>query len=541
MPQEVRPDRRMAAGDREYARFCALCEESGCPAIDLTRYKIATDILSYIPERVARSSTVVPISKKDFVLTVAISDPANIFLLDNLRLVTKLDVAPVIAMKSQIAAAIERCYTMRDNASIESESESLPPVDQTETNLDLDSFKEKRFDITDIQQQSKEEAVVNAVNRILADAVAMRTSDIHVEPMEACVRVRYRVDGVLHTVRKIEKQYQEPVTARLKLMSRLDITQRRIPQDGRFGFKTRDKEMDVRVSVLPIDHGEKIVMRLLDKSNIKLEVSALGFSPYAMDAFKEVVARPFGMLLLTGPTGSGKTTTLYTLLNLMNTIERNIMTIEDPVEYNLAGVTQVPIRHEIGLGFAHILRSAMRQSPDIIMVGEIRDLETVDIALKAALTGHMVFSTLHTNDAPSAVDRMLNMGVEPFLIASALSLIAAQRLVRKVCPHCKVSYTKDLTGFAGVPEQYRKVHTFYKGEGCEKCDRSGYRGRLAVIEALVFNDEIREMVMKGASKDEISAYAQAHAGMKTLREDAMDKCMRGETTFDEVMRVTTEF
>ena len=517
--------------------FKTLCRETFFPPIDLSKYQISDDVLEYIPERIAIAYKVMPVSSMGNVLTIVMSDPLNISAIDSLRLVTQMEISPILAPKEQIAEAIETNYSLKGTGKKEKESAIAPT-----TTSEISSFQQKKFNLEEITKLSKEAKIVNAVNKILSDAVKMRSSDIHVEPGEKNVRIRCRVDGILHETKKIDKRFQEAIIARLKIMSRLDITQRRIPQDGRFGFKTLDKEIDVRVSMLPIDYGEKIVLRLLDKSSISLDIKTLGFSPYAFEAFEKAVAKPLGMILLTGPTGSGKTTTLYTLLNRLNTHERSLVTIEDPVEYNLTGISQVPVKHEIGLGFSEILRATLRQSPDIIMVGEIRDSETVDIAMKAALTGHIVFSTLHTNDAPSAITRLLNMGVEPFLISFSLNMIAAQRLVRKICTSCKESYTVDLSAVGEIPLQYRKKDvTLYRGKGCKECDNAKYKGRLAVVEALTLDNTVRDLIVKKASTDEIRDYATAHCGMKTLREDAMDKALRGETTIEEVIRVTTEF
>ncbi len=519
--------------------FFSLCKDSVFPPLDLTKYNIPEEVLDYIPERIAHAYGVIPVSKNGTVITVAISDPFNILLVDNLRLITHMEISPVISLPAQIHFAIDKYYSLDRQ---EEEGVNTYTDEKKKESSDLISLKEKKFDLEKVTQLSKQAKVVKAVNMILSDAVKLRTSDIHIEPFENNVRVRYRIDGVLHEVKKIDKKYKEAVLARLKLMSRLDITQRKIPQDGRFGFKVSGKDIDVRVSILPVDFGEKIVMRLLDRASIKLDIESLGFSDYALKSFKTALEKPFGVVLLTGPTGSGKTTTLYSILNGLNTFERNIVTIEDPVEYNLSGITQVPVRHEIDLGFADILKATLRQSPDIIMVGEIRDFETVDIALKAALTGHIVLSTLHTNDAPSAITRLLNMGIEPFLISSSLNMIAAQRLVRKICGKCKESYKMDLTATADIPLQYKaKDVILYKGKGCPACGSSGYKGRIAVVEALSFDQTLRDMVMKRSSVEEVQKYAMENLGMKTLREDAMDKCLRGETTFDEMLRVTVEF
>jgi len=523
---------------REMQEFYTICEQVHFPPLDLNRYDIPKEVLRFVPERIARAYQIIPIGAIEKMLIVAVSDPFNVFILDNLRLITQKEISPVIAPLHQILDAIDRLYVFQE------EEGDLSGVGEetSESTMEVASFKEEKFNLEEVAKLSKEAKIVKLVNEVLKDAVNKRASDIHIEPYETIVRVRFRIDGLLHTVKEVEKKYQEPIIARLKLMSRLDITQRKIPQDGRFGFKVKGKEIDVRVSILPVDFGEKIVMRLLDKASINLNLEKLGFSPYALEAFKKAIAKPYGMILLTGPTGSGKTTTLYTILTHLNTIERNIVTIEDPVEYNLAGITQTPVRHEIGLDFANILRATLRQSPDIIMVGEIRDFETVDIAMKAALTGHVVLSTLHTNDAPSAITRLLNMEVEPFLIASSLNIIAAQRLVRKLCPKCKQQYKVDLTEIEAIPERLRdKNAVMYKPVGCPECGNTGYKGRVAVIEALVFDQEIRDMVMSGEPIDNIRNYATKNCGMKSLREDAVEKALRGETSLEEVIRVTVDF
>jgi len=522
----------MIKNSKEKEAFYNLCRECFFPPLDLTKYDIPKEVLNIIPETTARAYKIIPIAKIGWVLTVAMADPYNIFVLDNLKVITNYEISPVITPLSQIMEAIERFYGLL---------QSVKEKDKEEAVREIVSFREEKFDLEEIAKLSKEAKIVNIVNDILSEAVKSRCSDIHIECFEKEMRIRYRVDGVLHEKRKIEKSYQEAIIARIKLMSKLDITQRKIPQDGRFGFHAQGRDIDVRVSVLPVDFGEKIVLRLLDKSSIRLDLESLGFSPYALEAFKKAIAKPFGMILLTGPTGSGKTTTLYSILNRLNTIERNIITIEDPVEYNLLGITQVPVRHEIGLDFAAILKATLRQSPDVIMVGEIRDFETADIAMKAALTGHIVLSTLHTNDAPSAITRLLNMEIEPFLIASSLNMIAAQRLVRKICSSCKISYEEDLSSLEDIPERFRKSLTLYKGKGCKDCNNIGYKGRLAVVEALLFDDKIRDMVLERTSLEEIRAYARDYCGMKTLREDGVEKCLRGETTIEEVIRVTVEF
>ncbi|MDD4294057.1 MAG: GspE/PulE family protein [Candidatus Omnitrophica bacterium] len=514
-----------------------LCKNNYYPPIDLSSCIINDDILDYIPEKIAKTHNVIPISCMGYVLTIAIVDPLNIATIDSLKLITLMEISPVIADEQQLKAAIELNYKRKKEAEPDT---SLIPEEPGDTPQGFDQFQREQIDVDNVAKLSKETRIINAVNKILSDAVTMRASDIHIEPFENEVRVRYRIDGILHETKVVEKQFQPAVIARIKIMSRLDITQRRIPQDGRFSFKTKTKELDVRVSTVPVDFGEKIVMRLLDKENINLSIESLGFSEAAYKAFTDAIKKPLGMILLTGPTGSGKTTTLYTLLNTLNTESRHLLTIEDPVEYNLWGVSQVPVRHEIGLDFSQILRSTLRQSPDVIMLGEIRDSETIDIAMKAALTGHIVFSTLHTNDAPSAISRLINMGVAPFLISFSINLIAAQRLVRRICPACRESYQQDLSGNTEIPLQYRKKDAIlYRGKGCSECSNTGYKGRIAVIEALSFDNTIRDMIIRKKSTEEIRDYALKNTTMLSLREDASEKCFKGETTLEEVLRVTT--
>ena len=524
--------------DEEMEAFLALCRETFFPPINLSNYQIPAEILNYIPERIAAAYNVIPISYLENVLVIAMSDPLNSTVIDSLRLVTQMEISPVLAPKRQIAETIKNNYSLRE----ETKKEITPKDEIKGLTTDMSSFQTKKFNLEEAIKLSTETNIVTTVNKLLDGAVKTRASDIHIEPAEKDVRIRYRVDGILLETKRIEKRFQEAVIARIKIMSLLDITRHRIAQDGRFGFKTHNQEIDVRVSMLPTEFGEKIVLRLLNKSSISLEIEKLGFSPYALKAFQDAVAKPLGMILLTGPTGSGKTTTLYTLLKGLNMPNKSLVTIEDPVEYNLKGVSQAPVKYEIGLDFASILRATLRQSPDIIMVGEIRDSETVDIVMKAALTGHIVFSTLHTNDAPSAITRLFNMGVEPFIISFSLNMIVAQRLVRKICEHCKEPYTIDLTAVTEIPPQYRKKDAvLYRGKGCKECENAKYKGRVAVVEALVIDSKIKEMIIQRVSTDKIRNYAHDNCGMKTLREDAMDKAFRGETTLEEVIRVTTEF
>ncbi|MFZ5800474.1 MAG: GspE/PulE family protein, partial [Candidatus Omnitrophota bacterium] len=374
---------------------------------------------------------------------------------------------------------------------------------------------------------------------MIREALKQRASDIHIEPAEKDLRVRFRIDGNLHDILSLPKKNQNAVLARLKVMSRLDITEWRLPQDGRFKIKAGEKEIDFRVSVLPTTFGQKIVLRILDKGNLSIGLDGLGFFPETTAIFKDAIARPFGMILVTGPTGSGKSTTLYSIINQLNTVERNIITVEDPVEYELPGITQIPVNAEIGLTFASGLRSLLRQNPDIIMIGEIRDSETADIAVKAALTGQLVFSTLHTNDAAGAITRLIDMGVESFLVSSSLILACAQRLCRKICSACKepVSVPADILRRFGLD---KSGAVYYHGKGCAACRNSGYRGRMGVLEVLPIDDDVREMVIKGKSSDEIKEYAIKDNGMQTLWDDAIKKFTLGMTTFEEVLRITSE-
>ena len=480
------------------------------PAINLSRYKIEKGCVNIIPEKISRQYRIIAICKLANTLIVAMSDPLNIFAIDDLKMLTNFNIEPVLSTETDILQAIDKFYA--------SESGALSDIikDQKESQVELIGIPKEEFDISDAALEGETPNIVKIVNLILIEALKKRASDIHIEPEEDVLRVRYRIDGNLHEALSIPKKNQNAVLARLKIMSGMDITESRLPQDGRFKIRTHKKEVDFRVSVLPTSFGSKVVLRALDKASLSIGLDKLGFSEYALSKFKEAVDKPFGMILVTGPTGSGKSTTLYSVINQLNTPDRNIITIEDPVEYQVEGVTQVQANSDIGLDFANGLRSLLRQSPDVIMIGEIRDSETADIAIKASLTGQLVLSTLHTNDAATAINRLMDMGVEPFLIASSVILVAAQRLLRVVCKSCKG-----------------------KGEGCKKCSSTGYHGRQAVLEVLSIDDKIREMIISRASLDDIKNYAISQ-GMKTLREDAMEKYERGITTKEEAIRVTSE-
>ena len=510
-----------------------LGKQLNIPPINLAKYKVDPEVVQLIPERVARHYLVMPISKIKNIISVAIVDPLNIFAMDDIKALTHAQVQTMLATKDDMLMAIEKYYGAK-------RLEMVEIVKRAESVVDIEKVKEKGVaDFAELTKAGEKAPVIKLVNAIIAEALKNRASDIHLEPCIDRVRVRYRIDGILHEFFTLPKKIQNVLLTRLKIMSTLDITQRRIPQDGRFKVKLEEKEIDFRVSVLPTAFGGKVVLRALDKANLSIGLEKLGFLEKPLEAFKEAATKPYGMILLTGPTGCGKSTTLYSILNQLNTTDKNLITIEDPVEYQIERITQIQIKPEIGLTFASGLRSVLRQSPDVIMVGEIRDGETADIAIKAALTGELVLSTLHTNDASSAITRLVDMEVEPFLIASSVILIAAQRLCRKICPTCKESCKVPQEVLDKLGLKVEKGATFYHGKGCAKCNQTGYRGRLGTLEVLVIDDTIREMIISGASSSQIKDYARKQ-GMKTLRENGLEKFVRGETTLEEVLRMTAE-
>jgi type IV pilus assembly protein PilB len=477
---------------------------------------------------------VIPVNRAGSTLILATSDPSNNFALDDIKFLTGYNIQPVVASEDSIKRAIDRYYD---------QTSSLDDVmgDFDDSDIDLVHDADD-VDVGELAKASEDAPVVKLVNLILTDAVKKAASDIHIEPYEKTFRVRYRIDGVLYEVMKPPMKLKNAITSRLKIMSELDIAERRLPQDGRIKLKMgRGKEMDFRVSVLPTLFGEKVVLRLLDKSNLQLDMTKLGFEQGQLDSFQKAIHQPFGMVLVTGPTGSGKTTTLYSALSELNKTSENLSTAEDPVEFNLAGINQVQMHEEIGLNFAAALRSFLRQDPDIIMVGEIRDFETAEIAVKAALTGHMVLSTLHTNDAPSTVNRLLNMGIEPFLVASSVNCIVAQRLARKVCEECKEpdpEVTVEMLTEAGMREEDARKVAAIRGAGCRTCAETGFKGRLAVYEVMALHEELKEFVLNGASALELKREA-IRLGMKTLRQSALQKVREGITTLGEVLRVSS--
>jgi type IV pilus assembly protein PilB len=510
-----------------------LGEQYGIPYIDLDSQTIAPEVIRLIHPGIVQKHLVIPVARAGTTLTMAMADPTNVFAVDDIKFMTGLKVELMVATESAIRRAIDRFYDS---------SETLQNVMASIEDAGMEVMEEREdanLNISDLRQAVEEAPVVKLVNLILAEAIKKGVSDIHAEPYEKTFRVRFRIDGLLYQVMTPPMSLKNALISRLKIMANLDISERRLPQDGRMKVKYKGREVDFRVSTLPTLFGEKVVMRLLDKSNLKLDLSTLGFEAKALADFEEAIRAPYGMILVTGPTGSGKTTTLYSALDRLNQPETNIMTAEDPVEFNLKGINQVQIRENIGLDFAAALRSFLRQDPDIIMVGEVRDRETAEIAVKAALTGHLVLSTLHTNDAPSAVTRLLNMGIEPFLVASSVMLIMAQRLLRRVCVHCKASVVVPLNALIdiGLTHEEAASTTCYKGNGCEICSGTGYKGRIAIYEVMTLSPELRDMVLSGASALEIKRGA-IQQGMRTLRMSGIAKLQEGITTVEEVVRVT---
>ena len=508
-----------------------LSEQHGVPAMKLSEFTIDSDIIKIITAEVATKYNVLPIALKNSTLIVAMTDPSNIFALDDLKFLTGYRIEPFVAADEAILTSIDYYYqTATATESLLSEFE-----DGDMEHIDISD----NVDLSELAQESEDAPVIKLVNAVLSEAVERRASDIHVESYEKSFRIRYRVDGTLSEVMKPPMKMRNAIVSRIKIMAKLDIAERRLPQDGRIKMKMgKNREMDYRVSVLPTLFGEKVVMRLLDKSNLQLDMTKLGFDEDQITNFKEAIYKPYGMVLVTGPTGSGKTTTLYSALSELNKVTENISTCEDPVEFNLDGINQVQIHEDIGLNFAAALRSFLRQDPDIILVGEIRDFETAEIGIKAALTGHMVLSTLHTNDAPGTINRLLNMGIEPFLVSSAVNLIVAQRLARKICPDCKepaARISEDLLAKLGsVPEGFHDA-TIYKGRGCDTCKGSGYKGRIALYEVMPMYESLKELVLQGASAIEIKREA-INSGMQTLRQSGIQKMIDGVTTLDEVLR-----
>jgi type IV pilus assembly protein PilB len=509
-----------------------LSKQYGVPAVSLTTLDIDPSIIKFVPYDVANKYQIFPISKNGASLKLAMTDPSNVFAIDDVKFMTGYDVNPVVASESSIKEAITKHYEQSDLKGAINELDF-------DDDVDVVSSEDDNIDVNALQSAVEEAPVVKLVNLMLSEAIARGASDLHLEPYEKTFRVRYRVDGVLHDVMQPPVRLKSALSSRLKIMAELDIAERRLPQDGRIKLKVKDKAVDLRVSTLPTLFGEKIVMRILDKSNLNLDMTKLGFEEKALQDFDEAIHSPFGMVLVTGPTGSGKTTTLYSALSTINEVDVNIMTAEDPVEYNLLGINQVHVRDDIGLTFASALRSFLRQDPDIVMVGEIRDFETAEIAVKAALTGHLVLSTLHTNDAPSTVSRLLNMGIEPFLVSASVVLILAQRLLRKNCEQCKEEEEVPESTLINTGFSKDEIGTFkcYRGKGCSVCGGTGYKGRIALYEVMPLKEDLKDMIVKGANSTELKK-AAIRLGMKSLRMSGMTKVKEGMTSVEEVLRVT---
>jgi type IV pilus assembly protein PilB len=517
-----------------------LSRQYGVPSINLKFYEIDPNVIKLIPQDTALRYQVIPLSRVGSVLTIAMTDPTNVFAMDDIKFMTGFNVEPVVASESAIGEAITRFYGGSDADSEELSKMMKDLVEDEELELAAD---EAELDAASLEKAAEEAPIIKLVNLILTDSVKRGASDIHLEPYETEMRVRFRVDGVLQTVMSPPLRLKDAMTSRIKIMAKLDIAEKRLPQDGRIMIKYRadgkKKELDFRVSSVPTLYGEKIVMRLLDKENLRLDMTKLGFEPESLKKFERNILRPYGMVLVTGPTGSGKTNTLYSSVSRLNTVDTNIMTAEDPVEFQLSGINQVQMKEQIGLNFAAALRAFLRQDPNIILVGEIRDFETAEIAVKAALTGHLVLSTLHTNDAPSTISRLMNMGIEPFLVATSVNLICAQRLVRRICSNCKeeLEVPEQALIDAGYSPEEAKKTKIYHGKGCSTCNKGGYKGRTGLYEVMEINDELRELILVGASALELKKKA-IEQGMITLRRSGLIKVALGQTTMEEVLRET---
>jgi type IV pilus assembly protein PilB len=558
-----------------------LSQQFGVPSIDLASFEIDPAVVKIVPADVARKYGVLPVNKTGATLTIAMGDPTNVFAMDDIKFMTGYNVEPVVASEVALRKAIDKHYgtprsvvlkeraktgsgptlgsdsslddvmassalTMDDMASVGLGELNMDEITGLDAGADVDVVRGEEgqeIDLTDLAKSSESAPIIKVSNLILIEALKAGASDIHVEPYEKEFRVRFRVDGILHNIMALPMRTRDPLISRLKIMAKLDISEKRLPQDGRIKIRLRveerSRDLDLRVSSVPTQFGEKVVMRLLDKSKLQLDMTQLGFDQEPLRRFKDAIDRPYGIVLVTGPTGSGKTNTLYSAIAALNDPTVNIMTAEDPIEFNLAGINQVQMKEQIGLTFASALRSFLRQDPDIVLVGEVRDFETAEIAVKAALTGHLVLSTLHTNDAPSTINRLMNMGIEPFLVATSVNCICAQRLVRRICTHC----TEDVetppqmlmqVGFA--PDEVKALR-IKRGRGCERCNNTGYKGRIGLFEVLSFTDEIRDMILSGASSIELKRKA-IEEGMVSLRMSGLQKIKEGATTLEEVLRET---
>jgi len=540
-----------------------LSKQYGVPSINLTQFDIDPGVIKLIPAETAQKYQIVPLSRSGATLTIAMTDPTNVFAMDDIKFMTGYNVEPVVASETAVIDAITKYYpggkaakaaaaaasvtmTPSGPSALEMATKGLEEMQALEAAGDVEVLEElQEISAEALARQGEDAPVVRLVNVVLMSAIQKGASDIHIEPYEKELRVRYRIDGILYNIMSPPMKFRDAIVSRVKIMSKLDIAEKRLPQDGRIKIRFNEsgvpKEIDFRVSVLPTLFGEKIVMRLLDREKLMLDMTKLGFEPESLAKFETAIQRPWGMVLVTGPTGSGKTNTLYSSISKINTPETNIMTAEDPVEFNLVGVNQVQVRENIGLNFAAALRSFLRQDPNIILVGEIRDFETAEIAVKAALTGHLVLSTLHTNDAPSTINRLMNMGIEPFLVASSVHLICAQRLVRRVCANCKEPAPLAPAALvqAGYTQDLANSVTPMKGAGCERCNMTGYKGRVGLYEVMEIGEELRELILVGASGLELRRKA-VEEGMITLRQSGLRKVTDGMTTVEEVVRETVK-
>jgi type IV pilus assembly protein PilB len=526
--------------DEDVTNF--LSRQYGVPAINLNYFEIDPAVVKLVPMETAKRYQILPLSRVGASLTIAMVDPTNVFAMDDIKFMTGFNIEPVVASESSIMEGIDKVYSGSDTPeeNLETMMSSLNDIADQDVEL---AAEDDEAGLAELERAAEEAPIVKLVNMVLTDAVKRGASDIHIEPYEKDFRVRFRIDGVLQTIMNPPQKLKDAITSRIKIMAKLDISEKRLPQDGRIMLKVnlsgKKKQLDYRVSTLPTLFGEKIVLRLLDKENLRLDMTKLGFEPESLVKFEKAILKPYGMVLVTGPTGSGKTNTLYSSISQLNKPDTNIMTAEDPVEFQLAGVNQVQMKESIGLNFAAALRSFLRQDPNIILVGEIRDFETAEIAIKAALTGHLVLSTLHTNGAPETISRMMNMGIEPFLVATAVHLICAQRLVRRVCNNCAEDLDLPVQALldAGFTQEEARTFKPRKGRGCSTCNNTGYKGRAGLYEVMEIDDDIRELILVGASAVELKKKAIEH-GMITLRRSGLTKVMAGITTLEEVARET---
>lgn len=520
----------------------ALSRHLGYPFIDLDQFEVYPDVATLIPVEIAKKHMVMPIHRIRSFLTLAMVDPTDLDVIEDIRFRTGLSIQPVIASESGVMSAINKYYGVSSSLKVKKIIEDIELAEDTTVRVMAEEKED--YDVEELVQSTKEAPIITLVNTIFIDAVKKGASDVHFEPFEGSFRVRFRMDGTLYEMMNLPLKFRSPVISRVKILSNMDIAEKRLPQDGRIKLRVKldgggRKEVDMRISALPTMFGEKVVARILDKEMLRLDLTELGFEQESFEVFRQAIERPWGIVLVTGPTGSGKTNTLYSAVSTLNTAETNILTAEDPVEFYIPGINQVQIKEEIGLDFPRCLRTFLRQDPDIMLVGEMRDAETVDIAIKAALTGHLVFSTVHTNDASSTVTRLLNMNVEPFLIADSVILIAAQRLVRRLCKNCKTQHKlpgKALIDMGYTPEEAEKVQIF-KPKGCEACNSTGYKGRTALFEVMTIDDDIRELILVRAQSREVKKKA-IEKGMITLRRSGLIKIKNGVTSVEEVLRET---